>query len=140
VVVGASPPLRSIGLDVEVVRPLEPGVAGMILTERERDWLGAQPPLAHEALLVTLFCAKEAFYKCQHPLTAKFLDFQDVEVDLRVADGTFDALVVRGTVPAGASRTAGRVAYEDGRVYCGVELRAGAETAGVEPWRDCGLS
>jgi 4'-phosphopantetheinyl transferase EntD len=124
VVVGASPPLRSIGLDVELVRPLEPGVARMILGDRERAWLDAQQREAREALLVTLFCAKEAFYKCQHPVTAKFLDFEDVEVDLDVGAGTFDALVVRGTPVAGVSRARGRVAYEDGRVYCGVELRA----------------
>jgi 4'-phosphopantetheinyl transferase EntD len=123
VVVGPSPPLRSIGLDVEVVRPLEPGVARMILGDRERAWLDAQPLEAREALLVSMFCAKEAFYKCQHPLTAKFLDFQDVEVDLRAAEGTFDARVVRAAPAADASRAAGRVAYEDGRVYCGVELR-----------------
>lgn len=124
VVVGASPPLRSIGLDVEVVRALDPGVARIILTDRERAWLDAQPPGAREALLVTLFCAKEAFYKCQHPLTAKFLDFEDVEVDLRPAEGTFEARVVQAAPGADASRAAGRVAREDGRVYCGVELRA----------------
>lgn len=127
VVVGPSPPLRSIGLDVEVVRPLEPGVARMILTDREHAWLDAQPPDARERLLVTLFCAKEAFYKCQHPVTARFLGFEEVEVavtvDLRAGNGTFEARVVQAAPEADASRAAGRIAYEDGRVYCGVELR-----------------
>jgi 4'-phosphopantetheinyl transferase EntD len=123
VVVGPSPPLRSIGLDVEVVRPLDPGVARLILTDRERAWLDGQPPAARVPLLVTLFCAKEAFYKCQHPITARFLEFDDVEVDLQVAVRAFDARVLEAQPGADAARATGRVAYEDGRVYCGVELR-----------------
>jgi 4'-phosphopantetheinyl transferase EntD len=122
-VVGRSPPLQSIGLDVEVVRPLEPGVARLVLTDRERAWLDGQPPELREVLLVTFFCAKEAFYKCQHPVTAKFLDFDDVEVTMRRAEGAFEARVVRAPEQAVASRASGRVAYEAGRVYCGVELR-----------------
>jgi 4'-phosphopantetheinyl transferase EntD len=123
VVVGASPPLRSIGLDVEVMRPLEAGVARMILTDRERAWFDGQPPESHETLLVTLFCAKEAFYKCQHPVTAEFLEFGDVEVELRVPEGAFEARVIAARAAAVVRKAAGRVAYEGGRVYCGVELR-----------------
>ncbi|MGH7437442.1 MAG: 4'-phosphopantetheinyl transferase family protein, partial [Polyangiaceae bacterium] len=123
VVVGASPPLRSIGLDVEVVRPLEPGVARMILTDRERAWLDAQPPESRETLLVTVFCAKEAFYKCQHPVTAAFLEFDDVEVELRIPEGSFEARVTAARPSARVRQAAGRLAYEAGRVYCGVELR-----------------
>ena len=98
-------------------------MARMILTDRERAWLDDRPHEERDALLVTLFCAKEAFYKCQHPVTARFLDFDDVEVDLRPADLAFDARVVRVVPGADAARASGRVAYEAGRVYCGVELR-----------------
>ena len=123
VVVGASPPLRAIGLDVEVVRALDAGVARMVLTDRERVWLDAQPAQMRETLLVTLFCAKEAFYKCQHPVTAEFLEFEDVEVELRAPEGAFEARVIAARPAAVVRQAAGRVAYEGGRVYCGVELR-----------------
>jgi 4'-phosphopantetheinyl transferase EntD len=123
VVVGRRPPLRSLGLDVELLRPLEPGVVDLVLTERERAWLEAQPAALRGDLAVTFFSAKEAYYKCQHPLTGVFLDFKDVEVDLRPGDGTFEARAVGVSLPADVARLGGRFVHEDGRVVCGVELR-----------------
>ena len=41
-------------------------------------------------LIATLFfSAKEAFYKCQYPLTQRFLGFQDVEVEFELRRNCF---------------------------------------------------
>lgn len=122
VVVGPSPPLRSVGLDVEELRTLEPGVAELVLTAREQAWLRCEPPRRQNDLVVAVFCAKEAFYKCQYPVTGKFLEFGDVEIDLRQDQGTFVARVLLPVWPLGETTLEGRVAYEDGRVLCGIDL------------------
>ena len=56
-------------------------------TQKERDWLQglSEPGLTGKVL----FSAKESVYKCQYPLTMKFLGFHAVEVE--IADGTFQA-------------------------------------------------
>jgi 4'-phosphopantetheinyl transferase EntD len=127
VVLGRSPPLRSIGLDVEVVRELEAGVVDLILTEHERSWLRsaareASRSESEEALL--FFGAKEAFYKCQYPLTHRFLEFHDVELDGPPRDGRFSVTVRKPDWPEVVARLEGRFAFDDDRVLCGVEWLA----------------
>jgi 4'-phosphopantetheinyl transferase EntD len=124
VVVGPRPPLRSIGIDVEVLRPLEPDVVDLVLTAPEKAWLMTQPAARRADLAMTFFCAKEAYYKCQHPLTRAFLEFGDVEVDLHPEDGTFDVRLLARPMPPETARLRGRFAFENGRVLCGVEVRA----------------
>jgi 4'-phosphopantetheinyl transferase EntD len=127
VVLGRRPPLLSLGLDVETVRDLEDGVVDLILTERERAWLRSRdrpsPRSAPEEMLL-FFSAKEAFYKCQYPLTHRLLGFQDVELDLPPRDGRFSVTVQKPDFPEIVARLEGRFAYEGGRVLCGVELLA----------------
>jgi 4'-phosphopantetheinyl transferase EntD len=122
VVVARSPPWRAVGLDVETVRPLDDGVLGAILVPAERAWLDAQPPAARDALAVVFFSAKEAFYKCQYPVTRRFLDFHEVEIRLS-GDDRFEAHLLAAPDPRFPSHALGRRAMEGGRVLCAVELR-----------------
>jgi 4'-phosphopantetheinyl transferase EntD len=97
----------------------------MILTARERAWLASRPPQRQNDLALTVFCAKEAFYKCQYPVTGAFLEFSDVEVDIEVdveaSAGTFEAWVL-DRVATETARLRGQILYEGGRVACGVTL------------------
>jgi len=127
VVLGREPPLRALGVDVETVRALESGVVELILTARERAWLYSSErrsarSLEEETLL--FFSAKEAFYKCQYPLTRRMLDFKDVELDLPPQDGRFFVTVQKRDWPRVVARLGGRFAFVGGRVLCGVELAA----------------
>ncbi len=122
VVVDRSPPLRSIGLDAEELRVLEPGVSTSILTPREQSWLSAQPRSSQGDLTLLFFSAKEAFYKCQYPITGTFLEFPDVEIEIALGLGSFEARVQKAPWPAAVARLEGRFAYESGRVLCGVEF------------------
>jgi 4'-phosphopantetheinyl transferase EntD len=125
VVVDRCPPTRSVGVDVERLRPLDAGTINIILTADERRWLDAQPAAARQELALLFFSAKEAYYKCQYPLSGRMLDFQDVQLEIDAAGGRFEARSLEpDQLPAVTARLAGRFLVEDGRVLCGVELPA----------------
>ncbi len=66
--------LRSLGIDVESVGPLEPGLLDLVCRDDERAALavsGLEPGLGAKLL----FSAKESVYKCLWPLTGVFLEF-----------------------------------------------------------------
>jgi 4'-phosphopantetheinyl transferase EntD len=135
VVVASSPPMRSLGLDVERIKPVEARVAEMILTPPEMAFVAAQPAARRDELVILYFSAKEAYYKCQYPLTGTFLDFHDVELELWLDAGRFVARrVTPGRAPrlapgltpgrADVARLEGRFSFAGGKVLCGVELPA----------------
>ncbi|MEJ0023354.1 MAG: 4'-phosphopantetheinyl transferase superfamily protein [Alphaproteobacteria bacterium] len=63
------------GVDVENIQAIPDDRLALILTEPERA-------ACHDRTIdpLTVFCAKEAFYKCYFPLFGSFLTFQDVYV------------------------------------------------------------
>lgn len=80
--VGRRPEFRSIGLDVEVGRRVTPDLYPQFLTQVELAQITPMPPATADGRATLIFSAKEAFYKCQYPLTSEWLDFADIEVDL----------------------------------------------------------
>ncbi|MGO1378715.1 MAG: 4'-phosphopantetheinyl transferase family protein [Corynebacterium sp.] len=82
---------RSLGLDVEVAQRLPDGVLSAVSSARERRSLQRAAQRAPGRSLGTvLFSAKEAVYKAWFPVVGRFLDFDEVELQLDVAD-TFGA-------------------------------------------------
>lgn len=80
--------LSGLGIDLEPDADLPEPLWGAILTPDERRRVTAGGTGA--ARLATLiFSAKEAAYKCQHPLTGALLDLQDLEIDLDLKRGVF---------------------------------------------------
>ncbi len=55
--------VRGLGVDVELDRPVRPGLAGVFCDARERAWLEAQPACGRDAAVLQLWTAKEALYK-----------------------------------------------------------------------------
>ncbi|MFI6034524.1 4'-phosphopantetheinyl transferase [Streptomyces sp. NPDC051315] len=109
--------LASLGIDAEPHQPLPDGVLSAIALPAEAERLralAAHRPGVHWDRL--LFSAKESVYKAWFPLTRKWLDFSeaDIDVDAGLEDetqGTFRArLLVPG--PAVGSR---RIDHFDGR-------------------------
>jgi len=87
-----------LGIDAEPAEPLEPEIVGRILRSDETI---APPPSIDAALVPRLvFCAKEAAYKCQFPLTRTLLGFEDVRV--RLGEGVFEAELMRSAPPLSA--------------------------------------
>ena len=122
VVVGRMPPLRSIGLDVETLRLLDASVTALILTDREQARLRDQPRERRNDLALLIFSCKEAYYKCQHPISGGFLDFRDVELELDLTRETFEARVLKDRWPSSVARLSGRFAFQAGKVFSGLEL------------------
>jgi 4'-phosphopantetheinyl transferase EntD len=101
-VVARSGELSGIGIDAEPHAALAPSVLEFVLRDEERARLltlaDAGPALHWDRIA---FCAKEAVYKAWFPLTGRWLDFEDVSIDVHL-DGTFGARL-RGSEPAGLS-------------------------------------
>lgn len=108
-VVGRGTDVRSVGIDLEPSTPLKDSVLARVCTPTELRHLAtlSDPDL----MAKVVFCAKESVYKCQRPITGKYLGFHDVELEFE--DDRF-AAVFRG--PAGefepGDRLSGRYLVE----------------------------
>jgi 4'-phosphopantetheinyl transferase EntD len=87
---------RGLGLDAEPPRPLPADVWDEVLTQPERTWVAGQPLEDQGLWARLLFCAKEAAYKCQYPLTARMLSFDEVRIVPAPNGGRFWAEVPWG--------------------------------------------
>ncbi|MFJ8110478.1 4'-phosphopantetheinyl transferase [Streptomyces sp. NPDC096132] len=100
--------LASLGIDAEPDEPLPQGVLSAVALPAEEERLGrlsAERPGVHWDRL--LFSAKESVYKAWFPLTRKWLDFSEADIDVSAGPagqtrGTFRArLLVPGPVVGG---------------------------------------
>ena len=112
--------ILSIGIDAERVGAVAPDLYEMICTRRELDWLASLGSEERAAMATVIFSAKEAFYKFQYALGTKWLDFQ--EVDLDVGTSSFDTRCTK-CGPALANPLVGRFRIESGLVISGVYSR-----------------
>lgn len=113
--------LRSIGCDVEPALALPREVVDRVLTRAERAALRGDEPWSDRLV----FCAKEAAYKAQFPLTRQLLDFQDVEVEVDWSRGSFRATVRWPSLLPGVGPILdGRFTVSDGLIATAVEISA----------------
>lgn len=96
-VVAATTTTAALGIDVEIDGALHVDLWPTVLSANERQAVLARPVAEQRRWATTMFSAKEAFYKFQHPLTRRWLDFNDVEVRLEAE--TFTVRVLRPPVP-----------------------------------------
>lgn len=80
--------IRGIGVDIETPGRITDAMGMKTFTEAERAALALAPEESRQERMCAIFCAKEAFYKMQFPLTKAWVGFQDVEVTLG-EDGRF---------------------------------------------------
>jgi 4'-phosphopantetheinyl transferase EntD len=103
-----------LGVDVEPEGALAPEVAARIWSPAEAERAEGVAALTAGSAARLVFSAKEAFYKCQYPLTRTYLGFHDVEVELGA--GTFVLTLRTGAGPLAS-----------GARFDGVWRRAGGE-------------
>ena len=110
-----------LGVDIEPAEPLEPEIAARIWSPVEAEQAARRTDMTPALASRLVFSAKEAFYKCQFPLTRTFLGFMEVSVAL--GDGTFEVRLERavGAFPDG-TRFAGRWRRADGQLLTAVSL------------------
>jgi 4'-phosphopantetheinyl transferase EntD len=70
----------AIGIDCEVVQRVSADISSEVCGAAETIWIRSLPAEERAAGLALLFTAKEAFYKCQYPMTTEWLDFHDVRI------------------------------------------------------------
>jgi 4'-phosphopantetheinyl transferase EntD len=86
--------VRSIGVDSEAVGAVHEGLWPRICTPAELESLRSLAGTERAVRAALLFAAKEAFYKSQFPLTAEWLGFGDVAIELQQDPGGGGAFVV----------------------------------------------
>jgi 4'-phosphopantetheinyl transferase EntD len=128
---------RSVGIDIERGRAVTRELWPVTFTPRERAELAAlDESYGTEAACqraTLLFSAKEAVFKLQYPLTSRFVDFQDCEVELEPEEnkeqGTFVAQLLDSLLsPLHEGPLRGRFALLPDIVLTAIELRRSRST------------
>ena len=73
-------PRTTVGIDVEIPRPLRTDIAARVLTPDERAELSDRTPAARDAEVLFRFAAKEAIYKALDHWVQRMVSFQEVEI------------------------------------------------------------
>ena len=73
--------LRAVGVDCEVVDAVDEELWSRICTDAEVERLSQLAPTERVRQAALIFAAKEAFYKCQFPLTHAWVGFEDVVIE-----------------------------------------------------------
>lgn len=121
-IVGRSSRWQSLGIDAEPATHLPDGVFEAIARPEERRRLHRLAQ--HHGIPVLdkiLFSAKETTYKAWFPLTKRFLDFDEADIDIR-PDGSFTAYLLTRPVPVPFIQ--GRWIVKDGFVVTLAGVRA----------------
>jgi 4'-phosphopantetheinyl transferase EntD len=90
--------IRSVGMDAERHKELNPGVRRLICLPEEEERCARLPSGISWPAVV--FSAKETVYKVWHPVVGSWLDFHDVQVELDPDAGVFTARIAPARVDA----------------------------------------
>jgi 4'-phosphopantetheinyl transferase EntD len=122
VVVAQKTVALSLGIDAELASAVHRRLWRQIATQEEARHLESLPSERAGIIASVLFSAKEAFFKCQFPLTREWLNFADVSV--RIGRRRFQivprrTLMLEALVPG---PWAGRYALEGSLVVSGLAV------------------
>ena len=120
-VVASAATYAGLGIDVEPDEPLSEEVAARIWSEDEASRAARSGVVPERSAAKLVFSAKEAFYKCQFPLTHSYLGFHAVSIEL--GDGSFRARLVESVGPfVAGQRFEGRFRLIAGKLFTAVWL------------------
>ena len=129
-VVGRCEEFSGLGVDTEIVGHVSHDIWHSICTVRELAWLDSLPAAQRAAAVTLVFAAKEAFYKCQYPITREWLDFHDLCVEVRwgAAEATFSVAAERAICVAATifMPLLGRYRLHEGYASAGIAIAATA--------------
>lgn len=121
-VVARTSDVRALGLDAELARPLDAELQTRVLTPTEQAFVSTLESGQRGLVATLFFSAKEAFYKCQYPVTQRFLGFHEVEVEFELERNCFRARVRSVPETHEASLFVGRFLMAERLIVTGVEL------------------
>jgi enterobactin synthetase component D / holo-[acyl-carrier protein] synthase len=128
-VVARARDLRGVGLDCEVIEALEPQLWPRICTAAELNHIERLPQAERQRRAALVFAAKEAFYKCQYPLSGQWVDFEDVVVEPVAWPADAASFTLRALKPlrfhaVTSGELVARFMFRDRWVIAGVSLPA----------------
>jgi 4'-phosphopantetheinyl transferase EntD len=121
----------AVGIDAEVDDALSADVVERVCTANEIAWLTTAPPLIHWDRV--FFSAKESVFKAWFPLAKRWLGFEDAELTIHPAQGTFQAqLLVEGPLIDGEPLNGlyGRFLIHDGLILTSTVVPRTVQTSG----------
>ena len=71
---------RSIGIDIEPATPLAADLIPIVCTRLERTWMDDQSNADTAMTAKRIFCAKEAVYKAQYPISGDVIGFDALSI------------------------------------------------------------
>jgi 4'-phosphopantetheinyl transferase EntD len=93
-VAGLRSRFAGLGVDTEIAGRVSAELSVRICVDAELAWIGSLPAVQRAPAAAIVFAAKEAFYKCQSPITGQWLGFKD----LKIEPAGFDGALREGTV------------------------------------------
>ncbi len=109
----------NIGVDIEPDDPIDADLWPAFATEHELRWIKSQNKSNSSRLAHLLFSAKEAVYKCLFPITRKFLEFHDVEIECDLSANVFYPTIrdLEVTAKVGSAILTGRFQRTNGFIF-----------------------
>ncbi len=80
---------KSVGVDIETITRLKSNLWSRICTSKEISQTREIMPSLRKQFIAIIFSAKESFYKCQYPVTHKFINFHDIEIEIDKTNSQF---------------------------------------------------
>lgn len=122
-VVGRSSNWASVGVDLEDDSELNADIIPEICIRAELAWINKLPHQRRASAAKLIFCAKEATYKAQYPLTGVLFGFEHLHIEISQQTAQFQArfLASAGRFEKGATLT-GRYAHAAGVIVAGMAL------------------
>jgi len=87
-----------VGIDIEIAGEVRTDLWPAICVPEEIAWLQSLPHRERTTAATLLFSAKEAYYKCQYPVTGRRLNFHDLRIEPHAwgaGAGAFDVRLLR---------------------------------------------
>jgi 4'-phosphopantetheinyl transferase EntD len=119
--------VAALGIDCEVVGHVSTEIWSTICGTEELKWVESLMAAERPAAVALIFAAKEAFYKCQYSLTAEWLDFKDLQIQVDAwghSTASFKIYPCRPLAVAGlvSLPLAGAYLFQDGFVIAAVAM------------------
>lgn len=74
--------VEALGIDCEIIASVNEELWERICTPTERTRLERLPQAQAQRQAALIFAAKEAFYKCQFPVSREWVGFEDVSIEV----------------------------------------------------------
>jgi 4'-phosphopantetheinyl transferase EntD len=74
--------VEALGIDCEIIASVDADLWERICTPTERARLEQLPQAQAQRQAALIFAAKEAFYKCQFPVSREWVGFEDVTIEV----------------------------------------------------------